>query len=51
MAKILFVLISQFPKFGVSYPENSDLPERLKAGVELNQPNPDTFLHRRCRGL
>jgi len=29
--------------FGVSYLANPDLPERLKAGAELNQPNPDTF--------
>ncbi len=29
--------------FGVSYLANPDLPERFKAGVELNQANPDTF--------
>ncbi len=29
--------------FGVSYLANPDLPERLKAGAELNQPNSDTF--------
>lgn len=29
--------------FGVSYLANPDLPERLKAGAELNQPDPDTF--------
>ena len=29
--------------FGVSYLANPDLPERLKSGAELNQPNPDTF--------
>lgn len=29
--------------FGVSYLANPDLPERLAAGAELNQPDPDTF--------
>jgi N-ethylmaleimide reductase len=29
--------------FGVPYLANPDLPERLKAGAELNQPDPDTF--------
>lgn len=29
--------------FGVSYLANPDLPERVKADAELNQPNPETF--------
>lgn len=29
--------------FGTSYLANPDLPERVKAGFELNQPDPDTF--------
>ncbi|MBF6057411.1 alkene reductase [Thiomicrorhabdus heinhorstiae] len=29
--------------FGVSYLANPDLPERIKAGAELNTPDPDTF--------
>lgn len=29
--------------FGVSYLANPDLPERFKAGVALNEPDPDTF--------
>jgi N-ethylmaleimide reductase len=29
--------------FGTSYLANPDLPERLKAGAPLNQPDPDTF--------
>lgn len=29
--------------FGVSYLANPDLPERIKAGVELNEADPDTF--------
>jgi N-ethylmaleimide reductase len=34
----------------VSHPENSDLPERLKAGVELNQPNPVIFYTAGAKG-
>lgn len=29
--------------FGVSYLANPDLPERIKAGADLNEPDPDTF--------
>ena len=29
--------------FGVPYLANPDLPERIQAGAELNEPNPDTF--------
>ena len=36
--------------FGVSYLANPDLPERIQAGVELNQPNPDTFYTQGAEG-
>jgi N-ethylmaleimide reductase len=29
--------------FGVSFIANPDLPERIKVGGSLNQPNPETF--------
>jgi N-ethylmaleimide reductase len=36
--------------FGVSYLANPDLPERLKVGAELNQPDPDTFYTAGAKG-
>lgn len=36
--------------FGVSYLANPDLPERIKAGAELNQPDPDTFYTSGAKG-
>ncbi|PIU39442.1 MAG: alkene reductase, partial [Piscirickettsiaceae bacterium CG07_land_8_20_14_0_80_44_28] len=36
--------------FGVSYLANPDLPERLAAGAELNQPDPDTFYSGGAKG-
>ncbi len=29
--------------FGTAFLANPDLPERIQAGAELNQPNPATF--------
>lgn len=34
---------SDFVAFGVPFIANPDLPERLKQGADLNQPDPDTF--------
>jgi N-ethylmaleimide reductase len=36
--------------FGTSYLANPDLPERLKAGAPLNQPDPDTFYSPGAKG-
>jgi N-ethylmaleimide reductase len=36
--------------FGVSYLANPDLPERLKVGAELNQPDQDTFYTAGAKG-
>jgi len=34
---------SDFVAFGVPFIANPDLPERMKQGADLNQPDPDTF--------
>jgi N-ethylmaleimide reductase len=36
--------------FGTTYLANPDLPERIKAGAPLNQPDPDTFYVPGLRG-
>jgi N-ethylmaleimide reductase len=36
--------------FGVPFIANPDLPERIKTGAALNQPNPDTFYSEGAKG-